>query len=71
VVLNVDHPDFFKRLDVAAAANAKISAVSESNQPKLLQTLRKLPHIANIGWQMVSLYFMKPIDVTASRGEVR
>lgn len=71
VILNVDHPDFFKRLDVAAAANAKIAAVSESNQPKLLQTLQKLPHIATIGWQIVSLYFMKPIDVTDSRGQVR
>jgi magnesium-protoporphyrin IX monomethyl ester (oxidative) cyclase len=71
VILNVDHPDFFKRLDTAANANAKIAAVAGSNQPKPLQTLRKLPHIATIGWQMVSLYFMKPIDVMASRGQVR
>ncbi|MBD0269482.1 MAG: magnesium-protoporphyrin IX monomethyl ester (oxidative) cyclase [Cyanobacteria bacterium Co-bin8] len=70
VILNVDHPDFFKRLDVAATANTKLSAVAESNQPAPLKALRKLPHIANIGWQIASLYFMKPIDMVTKRGEV-
>jgi magnesium-protoporphyrin IX monomethyl ester (oxidative) cyclase len=71
VILNVDHPSFFKRLDIAAAANAKLAAVAESGQPKLLQQLRKLPHIATIGWQVAQLYFMKPIDMTAQHGQVR
>ncbi|HEY9881829.1 MAG TPA: magnesium-protoporphyrin IX monomethyl ester (oxidative) cyclase [Leptolyngbyaceae cyanobacterium] len=70
VILNVEHPDFIKRLDVAAAANAKLSAVSESNQPAPLKFLSRLPHIANIGWQVICLYFMKPIDVVSKRGEV-
>lgn len=71
VILNVDHPSFFKRLDIAAAANAKLAAVAESGQPKLLQQLRKLPHIAAIGWQVAQLYFMKPIDMTTQHGQVR
>jgi magnesium-protoporphyrin IX monomethyl ester (oxidative) cyclase len=69
--LNVAHPDFFKRLDVAAAANGKLAAISSSNQAKPLQWLRQLPQIATIGWQMVQLYFLKPIDVTTTRGQVR
>jgi magnesium-protoporphyrin IX monomethyl ester (oxidative) cyclase len=56
---------------MASDANSKLSAISESNQPKPLQLLRKLPHVANIGWQMVRLYFMKPVEILPTRGEVR
>jgi magnesium-protoporphyrin IX monomethyl ester (oxidative) cyclase len=71
VILNVDHPDFFRRLDVAAEANDKLAEVNESKAPKPLQFLKKLPHIANIGWQMVNLYFMKPIDLTKQPQPIR
>ncbi|MEB3313411.1 MAG: magnesium-protoporphyrin IX monomethyl ester (oxidative) cyclase, partial [Cyanobacteriota bacterium] len=71
VILNVAHPDFFRRLDVAATANGKLAAISSANQAKPLKWLRQLPQIATIGWQMVQLYLLKPIDVTASRGQVR
>jgi magnesium-protoporphyrin IX monomethyl ester (oxidative) cyclase len=71
VILDVDNPEFFQRLDMASDANSKLSAISESNQPKPLQLLRKLPHVANIGWQMVRLYFMKPVEILPTRGEVR
>jgi magnesium-protoporphyrin IX monomethyl ester (oxidative) cyclase len=70
IALNVDHPAFYQRLDVAAAANAKLAKISTS-QPKPLQLLQKLPHIATIGWQLVQLYFLKPIDTIVVRGQVR
>ena len=70
VILNVAHPDFFRRLDVAAAANARLGKTAASNQPKLLQWLAQIPQVATIGWQMVQLYLLKPIDVTATRGQV-
>ncbi|MBE7382513.1 MAG: magnesium-protoporphyrin IX monomethyl ester (oxidative) cyclase [Leptolyngbya sp. SIO1E4] len=71
VILNVDHPEFFKALDISSAANTKVVEIGKSNQPKLVKLLRRLPHIANIGWQMVRLYFMKPIDADQMRGAVR
>ncbi|MDB9527819.1 magnesium-protoporphyrin IX monomethyl ester (oxidative) cyclase [Oscillatoria sp. CS-180] len=71
VILNVDHPEFFKALDTGAEANAKMVAVGKSNLPKPLKFLRRLPHIANIGWQIVRLYFMKPIDAEKMRTVVR
>lgn len=71
VILNVDHPEFFKALDTAAAANAEMVKIGQNNQPKPLQFLRRLPHIANIGWQIVRLYFMKPIDAEQMRTVVR
>jgi magnesium-protoporphyrin IX monomethyl ester (oxidative) cyclase len=71
VILNVNHPLFFEALDVSAAANAEIHKIGQSTLPKPLRVLQSLPHIAQIGWQMVRLYFMKPIDAEQTRMAVR
>ena len=70
VILNVEHPDFFKHMDAAADASLAMTEISKSSQPKPLKLLRQLPHVAKIGAKMVQLYFMKPIDMTATRGAV-
>jgi magnesium-protoporphyrin IX monomethyl ester (oxidative) cyclase len=62
IMLNVDHPEFFKTLDGCAASNMKIAEISESNAPKPVQLVKKLPHIASIGWNLLRLYLMKPIQ---------
>ncbi len=71
VMLNVEHPDFFKHMDTASEASLKVSEIGKSNQPKPVRLLRQLPHIATIGVKMIQLYFMKPIDMAATRGVVR
>jgi magnesium-protoporphyrin IX monomethyl ester (oxidative) cyclase len=71
VILNVDHPEFFKALDTSVAANTKMAAIGQSGQPKALQLLRKVPHVAAIGWQMLRLYLMKPVDAVQMRTVVR
>ncbi|MEB3267370.1 MAG: magnesium-protoporphyrin IX monomethyl ester (oxidative) cyclase [Leptolyngbya sp.] len=71
VILNVDHPEFFKALDTSAAANDKMAAIGRSSVPAPVKVLQKLPHIATIGWQMVRLYFMKPVDATQMQAAVR
>ncbi|XGB41932.1 MAG: magnesium-protoporphyrin IX monomethyl ester (oxidative) cyclase [Nodosilinea sp. LVE1205-7] len=71
LVLNVNHPSFFHRLDVAAAANVKLSQISTSNQPGALKFLAQVPQVAVIGWQIIQLYLLKPIDVIPTRGQVR
>ncbi|MFZ4641232.1 MAG: magnesium-protoporphyrin IX monomethyl ester (oxidative) cyclase [Nodosilinea sp.] len=71
IILNVDHPSFFKRLDVAAAANMKLTEVSASNQPWVLKLLAQVPPIATICWQIIQLYLLKPIDMIPTRGQVR
>ncbi|MGF1521718.1 MAG: magnesium-protoporphyrin IX monomethyl ester (oxidative) cyclase [Leptolyngbyaceae cyanobacterium] len=71
VILNVEHPEFFKALDTSAAANAKVVAIGQTKQPKLVKLLKRVPHIAQIGWQIARLYFMKPIDATQMRSVVR
>lgn len=71
IILNVDHPSFFKRLDVAAVANMKLTEISASNQPRALKLLAQVPPIATICWQIIQLYLLKPIDMIPTRGQVR
>ena len=71
LVLNVDHPDFFRLMDEAAASYLKIVNAPTSNEPKLLKTLKRLPHILSIGVKMIQLYLMKPIDTAHLEGTVR
>lgn len=71
VILNVDHPEFFKALDKGAEANEKLVEVGKGNLPKPFKLLARLPHIATIGWQIARLYFMKPINAEEMRTVVR
>jgi len=71
VILNTEHPEFFKALDTAAEANARVVEIGQANQPGVVKLLRRLPHVANIGWQVARLYFMKPIDAAQMRTVVR
>jgi len=70
IMLNVDHPDFFKRLDRCVARNVKLKAIAESNQPRLLKFLRKLPHILGTVGDLLRLFMIQPIDTEALRGQV-
>ncbi len=70
VMLNVDHPDFFKRMDRCVERNVKLKAIADSNQPRALKFLRKLPHIAGTTGDLLCLFMMKPINTEALRGQV-
>lgn len=65
VMLNVDHPEFFKRLETCADRNRKLNEIDNSNAPKWLKQLRKLPLITAIFVDLVRLYFIKPIDAVS------
>lgn len=71
LVLNVDHPDFFRLLDDSTVHNSKLAAIATSGAPKPVQFLQKLPHIAGIAVNLLRLYFMKPIDTAHLEGSVR
>ena len=72
VMLDVDNPEFYARLEVCVKNNEKLTAIANSNKPKLVQLVQKLPlYVAN-GWQCLKLYFMKPIQAaSAAEGVVR
>ena len=71
VILNVDHPDFFKRLDRCAARNLKLKAIAEGSGSKLWKWARKVPLIAGTALDLIRLYLIKPINAEALRETVR
>jgi magnesium-protoporphyrin IX monomethyl ester (oxidative) cyclase len=71
LLLDVNNPKFTALLDKSAASYLKIANAPASNLPKFLKTVKNLPHIASIGWNMIKMYAMKPIDTAKLEGTVR
>ncbi|WP_017662689.1 magnesium-protoporphyrin IX monomethyl ester (oxidative) cyclase [Baaleninema simplex] len=69
-ILNVEHPQFFKRLHECAERNQKMQEIDSSNAPKFVKSLRKFPLMAGMFTDFVRLYLIKPIDAEATRGQV-
>jgi magnesium-protoporphyrin IX monomethyl ester (oxidative) cyclase len=62
IMLDVDHPDFYRRLDLCVANNAKLSAIASSNAPAPVKLLQKLPlYLSNLV-QLLQLFFLPTID---------
>lgn len=71
IILDVNNPEFYDRLEVCVKTNEKLTAIVNSKTPKFLQSIQKLPHYLSNGWQFLRLYLMKPINVTHLEGTVR
>ncbi|MBS0017169.1 MAG: magnesium-protoporphyrin IX monomethyl ester (oxidative) cyclase [Arthrospira sp. SH-MAG29] len=71
IVLNVDHPSFYQRLDHCVKTNEKLSAIANSNAPGFVKFFQKLPHYISNGWQLLNLYLLKPINVEPTHGVAR
>jgi magnesium-protoporphyrin IX monomethyl ester (oxidative) cyclase len=71
LILDVENPQFYARLDICVRNNAKLSAIANSSTPKFLQFFQKLPIYISHGWQFFRLFLMKPIDATSTQGQVR
>jgi magnesium-protoporphyrin IX monomethyl ester (oxidative) cyclase len=70
VILDVDRPEFFQLMDSSVKDYLKILEIQESNRPSLLKSIQKFPSIVAIGWKMLRLYLIKPIDMTVKAGTV-
>jgi magnesium-protoporphyrin IX monomethyl ester (oxidative) cyclase len=71
IILDVENPEFYQRLDACIKNNEQLGAIVNSGTPKFLQLFQKLPlYLAN-AWQFIRLYLMKPITVEAQHGVVR
>lgn len=71
LVLDVDKPEFFERLDICTQNTEKLTKISNSSAPKPLQFLQKLPVYASTATQLIRLYFLKPIDTLSLEGSIR
>jgi len=69
-ILDTDHPEFFQRLERCATANQKLAEITTNQHPKIVQFLQKLPWIALIFWQLLSLYLLPSIDSEATRQKI-
>jgi magnesium-protoporphyrin IX monomethyl ester (oxidative) cyclase len=69
-VLDTENPQFFPCLEACSRANEKLTEIAQSNQPKWLKSVRKLPYILQIVWNMLLIFLQKPIDAEALRSEV-
>ena len=61
VVLNVRSPRFYERLEKIVRNNQSLQSVDQSEAPKALKFVRKLPHWFANGAQMASLFLMSPV----------
>ncbi len=71
VILNVEHPDFFRRINRCVERNVKLRAIAENSLPKPIKFLQKLPQILGTAGDLISLFLMRPIDAESLRGTVR
>lgn len=71
VMLDVENPQFYNRLETCVKNNEKLTEITESNKPGVVKFFQKLPRYVSNGWQFINLYLMKPIDVTSLEGTVR
>ena len=70
VTLNTEHPEFFPRLERCANRNEGLKEIEQSNAPKLIKFLRKLPIKLGIFGDLLRLYLIKPVDAESLRGTV-
>ncbi len=71
VILDVEHPEFYERLETCVRNNEKLTAIASSQTPKFLQFFQKLPLYISNGWQFLRLYLMKPTEVAPLQGVIR
>ncbi|MGK7944320.1 MAG: magnesium-protoporphyrin IX monomethyl ester (oxidative) cyclase [Microcystaceae cyanobacterium] len=71
IVLDINNPEFYDRLETCVANNEKLRAIDASNTSGLGKILRKVPAYLSNGWQFIKLYLMKPIRMDKLAGTVR
>ena len=72
IILDVENPAFYDRLEVCVKNNEKLRAIAgNAQQPKFFKLLRKIPHYLSNGLQFLQLFLLKPVEVTAAQGKVR
>jgi magnesium-protoporphyrin IX monomethyl ester (oxidative) cyclase len=70
VILNTNHPEFFRRMEECSASNLQLTQIDKSDRPKIAKLLQKVPSFLAIMGHMVRLFMIKPIDAEATRATV-
>ncbi|NET40945.1 magnesium-protoporphyrin IX monomethyl ester (oxidative) cyclase [Okeania sp. SIO2B3] len=71
IILDVEDPQFYERLEICVKNNEKLTAIANSNKSGFVKLFQKLPLYLSNGWQFLKLYFMKPIETATMQSSVR
>jgi magnesium-protoporphyrin IX monomethyl ester (oxidative) cyclase len=63
VILDLENPKFWAHLEKCVKNNAVLSKIANSNLPKPLKFIQKLPFYIGNGIELVQMYFIKPISI--------
>ncbi|KAL0282019.1 UNVERIFIED_CONTAM: Magnesium-protoporphyrin IX monomethyl ester [oxidative] cyclase, chloroplastic [Sesamum angustifolium] len=61
-VLDVENPEFKRKLDHMVEINEKLLAVGETDDIPLVKNLKRIPLIAALASELLAAYLMKPIE---------
>ena len=71
IILDVENPEFYARLEKCVTNNEKLTAIADSNAPAPIKLLRKLPYYVSNGLELLKMYLIKPIRVDKLEGTIR
>lgn len=61
-VLDVENPEFKRKLDRMVEINEKLLAVGESNDIPVVKNFKRIPLIAALASELLATYLMPPIE---------
>ena len=61
-VLDVENPEFKRKLDRMVEINQKLIAVSEGQDNSLVKNFKRIPLIAALASELLAAYLMPPIE---------
>ncbi len=62
VVLDVNHPSFYKRLEFIIENNKNLSKIDKEKGNNFIKLTKKLPYFISNGYQLLRLYLLKPLN---------
>lgn len=62
IALNIDHPSFFKELDICATKNKILLEIDKNYQHAFFNFIKKLPTYFDLTLSLLKLYLIKPIE---------
>jgi magnesium-protoporphyrin IX monomethyl ester (oxidative) cyclase len=62
IILDVDHPEFFKSLDICSNANLKAVEIDKSDANEIVKAIEKLNCYATIFFNLLKIYFLPAIE---------
>lgn len=61
-VLDVENPEFKRKLDRMVEINQQLIAVGESDDIPVVKNLKKIPLIAGLASEILAAYLMPPVE---------